>query len=48
LLIDYNDTEEARDAERRRSSVTGVSPGILGAEKDNKVHNEKVSNGTGI
>lgn len=41
-LIDYNDTEEARDTERRRSSVTGTSSGILGTEKDSRTHNEKV------
>jgi hypothetical protein len=28
LLIDYADTEEARATERRRSSVTGATPGI--------------------
>jgi len=39
LLIDYNDTEEARDAERRRSSVTGAGPGIF--DKDNREHHEK-------
>jgi hypothetical protein len=42
LLIDYNDTEEARDIERRRSSVTGASPGVLGAEKGTREHNEKI------
>lgn len=46
LLIDYNDTEEARDVERRRSSVTGASPGALG--KDSREHNEKIENGSGI
>jgi|SRR5690242_10771223 len=44
LLIDYNDTEEARDVERRRSSVTGASPG--GLFKDDRVHNEKIGDGS--
>ena len=48
LLIDYNDTEEARDVERRRSSVTGAPPGIMGAEKYDREHNEKIGNGSGI
>lgn len=48
LLIDYQDTEEARDVERRRSSVTGASPGVLGMEKDNREHHEKVGNGSGV
>ncbi|KAF3000951.1 hypothetical protein E8E13_009067 [Curvularia kusanoi] len=46
LLIDYNDTEEARDVERRRSSVTGATGGIF--HKDDRVHNEKVDNGSDI
>lgn len=39
LLIDYNDTEEARDVERRRSSVTGAPTGLF---KDGNQHNEKI------
>jgi hypothetical protein len=38
LLIDYADTEEARDAERRRSSVVGVQPsgGVFGKKSQNE------------
>jgi MFS family permease len=46
LLIDYHDTEEARDAERRRSSVTGAAPGIF--HKDDRVHKEKVDDGSDV
>lgn len=42
LVIDYADTEEARDAERRRSSVVGVPNGLGNGEKDG---NEHVENG---
>lgn len=48
LLIDYNDTEEARDVERRRSSVTGATPGIFTKEKETREHHEKVGSGSGI
>lgn len=49
LLIDYNDTEEARDIERRRSSVTGAEirqpvGGILDGEKE-KTHQEHLESG---
>lgn len=47
LLIDYTDTEEAHQAERRRSSVTGAeirqpTSGVLNAEpeKDIREHRE--------
>jgi hypothetical protein len=40
LLIDYNDTEEAREVERRRSSVVGADPGLF--DKGDRQHNEKV------
>jgi len=30
LLIDYTDTEQAMETERRRSSVAGASPGVGG------------------
>ncbi|KAL5116709.1 hypothetical protein ACEQ8H_005458 [Pleosporales sp. CAS-2024a] len=48
LLVDYFDTEEARDIERRRSSVAaagaGVSRGgVLGEEKGIREHNESVN-----
>lgn len=46
LLIDYHDTEEARDVERRRSSVTGAAPGIF--QKDDRVHKEKVDDGSDV
>lgn len=46
LLIDYNDTEEARDVERRRSSVTGAAPGLF--KKDTNEHHEKIENGNGV
>lgn len=48
LLIDYIDTEEAREAERRRSSVIGAAPGIFSAEKDSREHTEKAGSGSGI
>lgn len=48
LLIDYADTEEARETERRRSSVTGPVHGhhqngvfATEADKDVREHNEK-------
>jgi hypothetical protein len=41
LLIDYEDTEEARDAERRRSSVTGAGAGVgVNGEKITREHVE--------
>lgn len=45
-LIDYNDTEEARATERRRSSVTGAPiptgrGGILGADHGHGSDSEK-------
>lgn len=48
LLIDYNNTEEARDVERRRSSVTGAGirqpvGGIMDGEKEKK-HQEHLEN----
>ena len=46
LLIDYQDTEEAREVERRRSSVTGATPGIF--HKDDRVHREKVDTGSDV
>jgi hypothetical protein len=49
LLIDYEDTEQARDAERRRSSVVGVQPsgGVFGQEneKGEKITREHFENG---
>jgi hypothetical protein len=47
LLINYADTEEARDTERRRSSVTGAGAGVgrggILAEEEKSVreHREK-------
>jgi hypothetical protein len=46
LLIDYNDTEEAREVERRRSSVTGALPGVLDEDKNAREHHEKVGGGS--
>jgi hypothetical protein len=54
LLIDYADTEEARETERRRSSVTGATPGvgrggILAHEEEKNIreHHEK-TNGSNV
>jgi hypothetical protein len=46
LLIEYGDTEEAWDAERRRSSVVATQPsgGVVG-EKGEKSTREHVENG---
>jgi hypothetical protein len=44
LLIDYEDTEEARVAERRRSSVVGAQPSGV-AEKGEKSTREHVEHG---
>ena len=46
LLIEYEDTEEARDAERRRSSVVagqggGLGGGVFGGEKGEREHVER-------
>ena len=48
LLIDYADTEQAIETERRRSSVTGALPGVgrhngvlAQEEKDGREHHEK-------
>lgn len=40
LLIDYNDTEEARETQRRRSSVAGPAPGVGNGvlAQEQKVH----------
>lgn len=51
LLVDYEDTEEARETERRRSSVTGAGAGTGGArggtfpeeEKNIREHHEKIN-----
>ncbi|KAF1844936.1 MFS sugar transporter-like protein [Cucurbitaria berberidis CBS 394.84] len=55
LLVDYADTEEAHEAERRRSSVTGAeirqpTGGVLGgeSEKDNSEHHENGSRRNGL
>ncbi|CAG5154214.1 uncharacterized protein ALTATR162_LOCUS3515 [Alternaria atra] len=47
LLIDYADTEQAHDAERRRSSVVAVQPmnGGVMAKDDEKELREHVENG---
>jgi hypothetical protein len=51
LLIDYADTEAARETERRRSSVTGAMPGRGGMfaqeDKDGREHHEK-TDGTNV
>jgi hypothetical protein len=54
LLIDYEDTEQARETERRRSSVTGATPGVERGgmvaqeeEKDVREHREK-TDGAGL
>ncbi|KAH8726054.1 general substrate transporter [Phaeosphaeriaceae sp. PMI808] len=41
LLIDYADTEQARETERRRSSVTGASPVMAHEEKEIREYREK-------
>jgi hypothetical protein len=44
LLVEYADTEEARDVERRRSSVIGPDAGVLASkDKDTPEHREKTS-----
>jgi hypothetical protein len=45
LLIEYGDTEEARVAERRRSSVVGVVGGSGGEKKGEKEEREHVEDG---
>jgi hypothetical protein len=49
LLVDYEDTEQAREIERRRSSVAGAGPGVARGgifaeeEKNIREHHEKTS-----
>jgi MFS family permease len=53
LLVDYEDTEQARDVERRRSSVTGAGAGVSRGgvlaqdeeEKNIREHHEKTNGG---
>jgi hypothetical protein len=54
LLINYEDTEEARDTERRRSSVTGATHGVgrgglfaREEEKEGREHREKTDEANG-
>jgi hypothetical protein len=54
LLVNYEDTEEARDAERRRSSVTGATAGVgrggifaKDEEKNVREHREKTDEANG-
>jgi len=47
LLIDYADTEQAHDAERRRSSVVAVQPtngGVLARDEEKEIR-EHLENG---
>ncbi|KAL6702881.1 hypothetical protein ACN47E_000843 [Coniothyrium glycines] len=48
LVIDYADTEQARDVERRRSSVTGAAPGTGGVLNGEKDGNSRFENGVRV